>query len=112
MAAVEAARYLASTGDRHRSIAMQQPWAFGDRLILPATLGVKELPMDLQAQDIGRATADVDAVALYSDLITTGIADSLEKSGFCPERRFAWGRSREVTIYSACPRTESLRTHG
>lgn len=106
MAAVEAALYLASAEVRHNRIAMQQPWAFGDRLILSATVGVRELPMDLRAQDIGRAAADVDAVALYSDLITTDIADALGKSGFCPERRFAWGRSREVSIYSACSKVE------
>lgn len=106
MAAAEAALYLASAEDRHSRIAMQQPWAFGDRLILSATVTVVELPMDVRAQDIGRAAADVDAVALYSDLITTDIADSLEKSGFCPERRFAWGRSREVSIYSACTKVE------
>lgn len=112
MAAVEAAQYLISATPGLRQVALQQPWAFGDRLLLPATVGVRELPIDLRAQDISRATAGVDAVALYSDLITIELAHSLAKSGFCPERRFAWGRSREVSIYSVCPRAESLRTHG
>lgn len=102
MAAVEAAQYLVAAKAGLRQVALQQPWAFGDRLLLSAPVGVKELPMDLRAQDIGRATVDMDAVALYSDLVTAGIAEALGRSGFCLERRFAWGRSREVSIYSAC----------
>lgn len=112
MAAVEAAQYLVSVRPGLRQIAVQQPWAFGDRLLFAAPVGVKELPIDLRAQDIDRATAAMEAVALYSDLVTADIADALARSGFCLERRFAEGRSREVSIYSACTSVESLRPHG
>jgi len=112
MAAVEAAQYLVSARPGLRQIAVQQPWAFGDRLLFSAPVGVKELPIDLRAQDVGRATAAMDAVALYSDLVTADLADALRRSGFCLERRFAWGRSREVSIFSACTSVESLRAQG
>lgn len=106
MAAVEAARYLASARVPLGQIAAQQPWAFGDRLILSAAAGVKELPMELREEDVTRDVAGVDAVALYSDLITAGVADSLEKAGFCPERQFSRDGSRQVSVYSTCPNPE------
>lgn len=109
MAAVEAARYLANAQDGHRRLALQQPWAFGDRLFLPAAVAVRELSMELGAAEIRQEAAGLDTVGLYSDAITPDVAEALEGAGFCPEKHFAWGRSRQVSIYSTCPKAESRR---
>lgn len=103
MAAVQAAQYLASSRTAYRRIAIQQPWAYGDQLFFPAAVGVMELPMDLRAESISKDVDGLEAVALYSDLVTVGISEALASAGFCPDRRFAWGRSRQVSLFVACP---------
>jgi len=104
MAAVVAAEYVASTG-QYRTVAAQQPWALGDRLILGQRVGVKELPMRLAAEELRREVMGVDAVVLYTDLLTDELADSLVREGFCLQRGFSWGRSRPVALFATCSAT-------
>ncbi|MEO8197174.1 MAG: hypothetical protein ABI689_10665 [Thermoanaerobaculia bacterium] len=103
MAAVAAARYLTETRPAGSALAVQQPWAYGDRLILPVSFRVRELPMDLEHDGLGHDFSGVAIVALYADRLTPSVAQALAAAGLCAERQFAWGRSRAVSIYSACP---------
>lgn len=95
MPAVMAARVMAADPHIH-TIALSQPWAYGDRLFL----GEKNL------RDIGApprdlaAFAGADAVALYeTDLDHPDLVAALHAHGFIAWRTFRDGPARAVVVY-------------
>lgn len=98
MAAVDAARYLATSGVK--TVALSQAWAYGDRLYL-RSIDVLGLPLEVTSSDLREMPDSVDAVGIYEDrlLATPELGAVLAELGFTRGAEFRRSRSRPVVLF-------------
>jgi len=99
--AVEAALYLHSLAPPVSIVALEQQWAFGDRLILGNGVRIRGITPDrpLRPSSVEAAASGADALALYERGVSPEIAGLLEQRGLVPCARFQWRGSKVVGVY-------------
>lgn len=102
--AIDAARFLASLHPPVRSVALEQSWAYGDRLYLGNGVAIADItprrPLDPAA--VSAAAAGRDAVALYPADAGPEIETVLDAKGFRRCREFE-GAAPVAVFLRACP---------
>ena len=100
LAAVAAAKAMRAD-PAIRVIALSQAWAYGDRLYFGNGVEVRDLPTPPSAQDLDRAAAGADRVALYRDDLTgdPALAAMLTRHGFARNATFERGASKAVVVF-------------
>jgi hypothetical protein len=88
--AVAAARFLASRAPAVRSVALEQAWAYGEKLYLGNDFVITDVP-SRKPLDPSRVAADArgrDAAALYAADASPEIDRALRELGFGERRDF------------------------
>lgn len=83
-------------------VALSQAWAYGDRLYLGNRVEVRDLPTPPGAQELERAAAGADRVALYRNDLTgdPALATVLTRHGFTRNATFERGASKAVVVFA------------
>lgn len=99
--AIAAARSIAAQRPAPRVIALEQDWAFGGRFYLGNGPRIRDIPVSrpLAPQEIRRAAAGADVVAIYSKDSSPAVRSLLHELGFRERARFQRDASREVIVY-------------
>ncbi|MFI5166878.1 MAG: glycosyltransferase family 39 protein [Thermoanaerobaculales bacterium] len=100
MAAVQAAQAIAADPNA-RTVVLSQAWAYGDRLLLPASTKVRELGTLPSGTELATAIHGADAVCLYEEDVRghPELGAALHAAGLRPTQRFSCAESRPVVVY-------------
>jgi len=102
--AVDAARFLAARGPAVRSVALEQAWAYGDKLYLGNDVRIADVsprrPMD--PGSFAEAARGRDAAAVYAGDSTPEIERALRQLGFGVRREFD-GHGPAVVVFLRGP---------
>jgi predicted secreted protein len=99
--AIEAARFLAAQRPPVRSAALEQAWAYGERLYLGNGVSIADvLPArPLDPAGVLRAAHGRDAVAVYERDASPALERGLAEMGFRRSATFRRGGDAEVVVY-------------
>ena len=99
--AVAAARFIAAREPSPRVVALEQKWAFGERVYLGNAPEIRDIPVSrpLAPSAVRLAAAGADAVAIYAKDSSAAVERTLADLGFRPAARFKRDASREVVVY-------------
>jgi len=100
--AVEAAQFLASRRPAIRAVALEQAWAYGERLYLGDAVRIADvLPRrPLEPDVVIRAARGGDAVAVYAADSSEALRRELADEGFAPCGVFRSGASPAVEVHA------------
>jgi hypothetical protein len=100
-AAIAAARVLSRAAPAPRRVALEQAWAWGERLYLGNGIEIRDLPprTPLEASSVRASVAGADAAGLYVSDVDGEVARVLFEAGLSPCATFQRGASRPVTLY-------------
>jgi len=105
--AIEAAQFLHGLSPPVRTVALEQMWAYGEKLYLGNAVTIHDLVPKRPLSPPPVAAALADAVALYDLDVDPEIARLLAGRGFRPCARFRKNASLAVTVFVAeewpCP---------
>ena len=98
--AVAAARSLAQRNPPVRSVALEQTWAYGERLYLPRAR-IRDVPPSrpLDPAVVIEAVSGADAAAFYSKDFDSSSRDALARSGLREEETFQRDDGKPVTVF-------------
>ena len=98
--AVAAARSLAQRNPPPRSVALEQAWAYGERLYLPR-VRIRDVPPSrpLDPAVVIEAVSGADAAAFYSNDLDSASRDALARSGLREEETFHRDDGKPVTVF-------------
>jgi hypothetical protein len=98
--AITAARYLASLEPPVRAAALEQSWAWGDRLYLGNGVRIVDLRATTPLADGAlAAAAECDAIGLYLSDASEDVRRELALRGFRESARFADSGGRHVVVF-------------
>jgi hypothetical protein len=103
--AIDAAAALASLVPPPRVVALEQMWAYGEKLYLGSAVEIRDLAPrhPLEAGLVRTAVAGADAAAFYREDVDAAVERSLADAGMKPCGTFARGSSAAVVLYVAAP---------
>lgn len=98
--AVAAARYLAQRSPAPRVVALEQAWAYGERLYLGDAVVRDLLPArPLDAGAIREAVSGADAAAFYINDLDEATLRALSAGGMRPDRSFRRDGGKPVIVF-------------
>ncbi len=108
--ATAAARAITRLSPAPRVIALEQSWAYGDRLWIGNGPEIRDFPpaRPLDPAVVEKAVAPADTLALYTLDTSSPLLESLARMGFREKARFHRDESKEVILY----RRENSRVEG
>ena len=98
--AVAAARFLAAMNPPPRSVALEQAWAYGERLYLPR-VWIRDIPPSrpLEPAAIAEAVSGADAAAFYSNDLDAVSRRVLAAAGMRIDGAFHRDDGKPVTVF-------------
>ena len=99
--AVEAAQFLATRRPAIRTVALEQPWAYGEALYLGSRVRIVDITSSgrLEPEAVIRAAAGCDALGAYRADVGEELERALVRSGLRRTAQFQEGISPGVVIY-------------
>jgi hypothetical protein len=99
--ATAAARAIARLSPRPRVVALEQAWAYGDRLLIGNGPEIRDFPpaRPLAPADAETAAARADVLALYALDTSPALFDSIARMGFRESGRFHRDASKKVILF-------------
>lgn len=98
---IAAARYLDHALPLPRTVALEQAWAYGDRIFLRAGTAIRDFPpaRPLDPDQVRRAAQGADAVGLYTVDSSPAVARALAEMRFAEKARFHRDTRKDVVVY-------------
>jgi glycosyl transferase family 22 (putative mannosyltransferase) len=99
--ATAAARAIARLSPAPRSVALEQAWAYGDRLLIGNGREIRDFPpaRPLDPVAVTKAAGPADVLALYTLDTSPPLLDAIARMGFRESARFHRDSSKEVILY-------------
>lgn len=99
-AAVAAAEHIVASGPG-AAVVLSQAWAYGHRLLLGNTVGVRDVATPPSIEELAAAVPGAAWVALYTSELRDdpSLAACLRDNGFEERGTFTWARGRPVTLW-------------
>jgi len=96
-----AARTIARLSPAPRTVALEQAWAYGDRLLIGNGPEIRDFPPSrpLSPADVEKAAGPADVLALYTLDTSPPVLDTIARMGFRESARFHRDASKEVILY-------------
>lgn len=106
--AVAAARAIRRLSPSPRVVALEQAWAYGDRLWIGNGPQIRDFPPSrpLNPAEVEKAAEPADVLALYTLDTSPALLDSLEQMGWRESGRFRRDAAKEVILYLRSGQTE------
>jgi hypothetical protein len=99
--ATAAARAIARLSPPPRAVALEQAWAYGDRLLIGNGPEIRDFPpaRPLDPLAVAKAAEPADVLALYTLDTSPPLFDAIARIGFRESARFHRDSSKEVILY-------------
>jgi hypothetical protein len=99
--ATGAARAIARLSPAPRVVALEQAWAYGDRLLIGNGPEIRDFPPSrpLAPADVEKAAGPADVLGLYTLDTSPALLDAIARMGFRENARFHRDSSKEVILY-------------
>jgi Alg9-like mannosyltransferase family len=99
--ATAAARAIARLSPAPRAVALEQAWAYGDRLLIGNGPEIRDFPPSrpLAPADVEKAAGPADTLGLYTLDTSPALLDTIARMGFRESARFHRDASKEVILY-------------
>jgi hypothetical protein len=103
--ATAAARAIARLSPAPRTVALEQSWAYGDRLLIGNGPEIRDFPpaRPLSPSEVAKAAGPADVLALYTLDTSPSLLDAIARMGFLERARFHRDASKEVILYLRKP---------
>jgi phosphatidylinositol glycan class B len=100
-AGIDAARYFRAMRPAPKILALEQTWAYGDRLWLPEGVEIREIEYrkPLRPRAIGDSAAGADVTGVYALHLDRACLRALADLGFRPLVSFRRGTSYECSLF-------------
>ncbi len=110
--ATAAARAIARLSPAPRTVALEQAWAYGDRLLIGNGPEIRDFPpaRPLDPAEVAKAAGPADVLALYTLDTSPPLLDAIARMRFRESARFHRDTSKEVILYlRESPRASAAR---
>jgi hypothetical protein len=99
--ATAAARAIARLSPAPRTVALEQSWAYGDRLLIGNGPQIRDFPpaRPLDPAAVTKAAGPADVLALFTLDTSPPLLDAIAHLGFREDRRFHRDSDKEVILY-------------
>jgi hypothetical protein len=99
--ATAAARAIARLSPAPRAVALEQAWAYGDRLLIGNGPEIRDFPPSrpLAPAGVQKAAGSADVLALYTLDTSPALLGAIARMGFRESARFHRDSSKEVILY-------------